>query len=73
VEPSSRNPAGHNNTRLIVRWRGDYSPGLGNALSLGIPTKMGALIMRLLNWSLLPYRCAQDRQSLRSFAMTVWE
>jgi hypothetical protein len=26
-------------TRLIVRWRGDYSPGLGNALALlGIPT-----------------------------------
>jgi len=33
-------------TRLIVRWRGDYSPGLGNALGLGIPTEAGALIMQ---------------------------
>lgn len=35
-----------NNTRLIVRWRGDYSPGLANALGLGIPTEAGALIMQ---------------------------
>jgi len=35
-----------NSTRLIVRWRGDYSPGLGNALGLGIPTEAGALIMQ---------------------------
>jgi hypothetical protein len=35
-----------NRTRLIVRWRGDNSPGLGNALGLGIPTEMGALIMQ---------------------------
>jgi hypothetical protein len=27
-----------NTTRLIVRWRGDSSRGLGNALALGIPT-----------------------------------
>jgi hypothetical protein len=33
-------------TRLIVRWRGDYSAGLGNALALGIPTEAGALIMQ---------------------------
>ncbi len=35
-----------NSTRLIVRWRGDYSPKLGNALALGIPTEAGALIMQ---------------------------
>jgi len=35
-----------NKTRLIVRWRGDYSSGLGNALGLGIPTEAGALIMQ---------------------------
>jgi len=35
-----------NSTRLIVRWRGDYSPGLGNTLGLGIPTIAGALIMQ---------------------------
>jgi len=35
-----------NSTRLIVRWRGDYSPALGNALGLGIPTEAGALIMQ---------------------------
>ena len=33
-------------TRLIVRWRGDYSPGLGNELSLGILTEAGALVMQ---------------------------
>jgi hypothetical protein len=33
-------------TRLIVRWRGDYSPGLANALGLSIPTEAGALIMQ---------------------------
>jgi hypothetical protein len=35
-----------NTTRLVVRWRGDYSPGLANALGLGIPTDAGALIMQ---------------------------
>jgi len=38
--------ADQDSTRLIVRWRGDYSPGLGSALSLGIPTEVGALIMQ---------------------------
>lgn len=33
-------------TRLIVRWRGDYSPSLANALGLNIPTEAGALIMQ---------------------------
>ena len=37
---------GGNSTRVIVRWRGDYSPGLGNALGLGIPTEAGALVMQ---------------------------
>jgi hypothetical protein len=37
---------GENATRLTVRWQGDYSPGLGNALALGIPTEAGALIMQ---------------------------
>jgi hypothetical protein len=35
-----------NTTRLIVRWRGDYRPRLGNALGLGIPTEAGVLIMQ---------------------------
>jgi len=35
-----------NTTRPIARWRGDYSPGLANALGLGIPTETGALIMQ---------------------------
>jgi hypothetical protein len=33
-------------TRLTVRWQGDYSPGMGNALALGVPTEAGALIMQ---------------------------
>jgi hypothetical protein len=33
-------------TRLVVRWRGDYSPGLANTLGLGIPTEAGALVMQ---------------------------
>jgi hypothetical protein len=37
---------GENASRLTVRWQGDYSPGLGNALALGIPTEAGALIMQ---------------------------
>ena len=39
-------PADANSSRLLVRWRGDYSPKLGNALALGIPTEAGALIMQ---------------------------
>jgi hypothetical protein len=35
-----------NATRLIVRWRGDYSPGLASALGVGIPIEVGALIMQ---------------------------
>jgi hypothetical protein len=35
-----------NDTRLSVRWRGDYSPGLGNSMALSIPTEAGALIMQ---------------------------
>lgn len=33
-------------TRLIVRWGGDYSPGLASALGVGIPIEVGALIMQ---------------------------
>lgn len=33
-------------SRLIVRWRGDYSPGLANTLGLGISTDAGAMIMQ---------------------------
>jgi hypothetical protein len=33
-------------TRLIVRWRGDYSPGFANVLGLGLPTEAGALLMQ---------------------------
>ena len=36
----------NSSTRLIVRWRGDYGPSLGNALALGIPTEAGALMMQ---------------------------
>jgi len=39
-------PVDNDSTRLTVRWRGDYSPKLGNALALGIPTEAGALIMQ---------------------------
>ncbi|HUW13650.1 MAG TPA: hypothetical protein VM537_28260 [Anaerolineae bacterium] len=39
-------PADANSSRLLVRWRGDYSFKLGNALALGIPTEAGALIMQ---------------------------
>jgi hypothetical protein len=37
---------GENAARLTVRWQGDYSPSLGNAMALGIPTEAGALIMQ---------------------------
>jgi hypothetical protein len=37
---------GEDVTRLTVRWQGDYSPGLGNAMALGIPAEAGALIMQ---------------------------
>jgi hypothetical protein len=33
-------------TRLIVRWRGDYSPGLANALFFGMSVEAGALLMQ---------------------------
>ena len=39
-------PADANSTRLLVRWRADYSPKLSNALALRIPTEAGALIMQ---------------------------
>ena len=35
-----------NTTRLIVRWRGDYSPGLGIPLASAIGTEGGALIFQ---------------------------
>ena len=35
-----------NTTRLIVRWRGDYSPGLGIPLASALGTEAGALIMQ---------------------------
>ncbi len=35
-----------NATRLIVRWRGDYSPGLGIPLASAIGTEGGALIFQ---------------------------
>lgn len=33
-------------SRLLARWRGDYSPGLANTLGMGFPTQAGALIMQ---------------------------
>jgi hypothetical protein len=35
-----------NSTRLIVRWRGDYSPGLANSLGFGISVEAGAVLMQ---------------------------
>lgn len=35
-----------NRTRLLVRWHGDTSPGLGTALAIHIPTEAGALVMQ---------------------------
>ena len=35
-----------NSSRLTVRWRGDTSPGLGNALAINVPAEAGALIMQ---------------------------
>jgi hypothetical protein len=35
-----------NSARLSVRWRGDTSPGLGNALAINVPAEAGALIMQ---------------------------
>jgi hypothetical protein len=33
-------------TRLIVRWRGDYSPGFANSLFFGMSVEAGALLMQ---------------------------
>jgi hypothetical protein len=38
--------AGPGQTRLIARWRGDYSPDFGNMLGIAIPTEAGALLMQ---------------------------
>ena len=35
-----------NTTRLIVRWRGDYSPSFANSLFFGISVEAGALMMQ---------------------------
>ena len=35
-----------NSTRLIVRWRGDYSPGFANSLGFGISVEAGAVLMQ---------------------------
>ena len=35
-----------NSSRLIVRWHGDTTPGLGNALAINVPAEAGALIMQ---------------------------
>ena len=35
-----------NTTRLIVRWRGDYSPGLGIPLASALGAEGGALIFQ---------------------------
>ena len=39
-------PLDGNRARLLVRWHGDTSPGLGSALSIHVPTEAGALIMQ---------------------------
>jgi hypothetical protein len=33
-------------TRLVVRWRGDYSPGFTNSLFFGMSVEAGALLMQ---------------------------
>ena len=35
-----------NSSRLIVRWHGDNSSGMGNALAIDVSTEAGALIMQ---------------------------
>jgi hypothetical protein len=37
---------GGDRTRLIVRWRGDYSPGFANSLFFGMSVEAGALLMQ---------------------------
>jgi hypothetical protein len=39
-------PADTNTTRLIVRMRGTWPPGPGNALLFGIPNELGSLVMQ---------------------------
>jgi hypothetical protein len=39
-------PVDANTARLIVRLRGTWNPGLGNALLFGIPNELGSLIMQ---------------------------
>jgi hypothetical protein len=39
-------PLDANTTRLIVRLRGTWDPGLGNTLLFGIPNELGSLIMQ---------------------------
>ena len=38
--------AGPGQTRLLARWRGDYSSDFGNMLGIAIPTDAGALLMQ---------------------------
>jgi hypothetical protein len=54
---------GTNTTRLTVRWQGDYSPGLGNAMALGIPTEAGALIMQPKLLKGIKARAEEHRQA----------
>jgi hypothetical protein len=35
-----------NSTRLIVRWRGDYSPGFANSMFFGMSVEAGAVLMQ---------------------------
>jgi hypothetical protein len=42
----SLDPVDARTTRLIVRSRGTWDPGLGNALLFGIPNELGSLIMQ---------------------------
>lgn len=39
-------PVDEGTTRLIVRFRQDYKPGLANSLMFGIPNELGSLLMQ---------------------------
>jgi hypothetical protein len=42
----SLDPVDASTTRLVVRFRGTWDPGLGNTLLYGIPNELGSLIMQ---------------------------
>jgi hypothetical protein len=54
-------PLDANTTRLIVRLRGTWNPGLGNTLLFGIPNELGSLIMQPRTLRGIKQRAETDR------------